>query len=148
MLIVYLSCFIFICSRFQRGAGPREAPALLRDRDIRSALRPTKCQPAAGRSGCAPAHQGTACFLTFLCPHHLLGAGGMLGTAADVTWALSWMFCPSLGSRRPHTSHPPPCQRGCAVPLPLQGQTGVLHCPVWAVPGRNHPAPQSAPGPL
>ena len=71
--IVYLRCFIFICSRFQCGAGPREAPALLRDRDVRSALRPTKCQPAAGRGGRALAHQGTACFLTSLCPHHLSG---------------------------------------------------------------------------
>lgn len=77
-----------------------------------------------------------------------LGAHLGGGTAVGLVCALSWMLCSSLGSGRPHISHLSSCHGDFAVPQPLQGQAGVLQCAVWAMSGRNHPAPQSVPGPL
>lgn len=45
--------------RFHCGTGPRDKPAILRDRDLRGALRPAECQCASGSCRCAAAHQGT-----------------------------------------------------------------------------------------
>ncbi|KAM6349650.1 LOW QUALITY PROTEIN: hydrocephalus-inducing protein homolog [Podargus strigoides] len=36
----------------------------------------------------------------------------------------------AAGHRRPHVSRPPPCQLGCIIRLPLQGQTEFLQCPM------------------